>query len=119
MAIGPRRAILSTASRAPGKSTDAPRSSASSWIAFSSDQRRDLGVAHVGAAVARNRPERADVVIPEILRVVLGFGEAQAVRGQHVAKRAEMKGFAVGEDAVEVEDDRLDHDPAFFMRSPA
>ena len=74
--------------------------------------------------------KHADVVVPEVSRVVVVFAELDAFRRQHVAEGGEVQRFAVGDHAVEVEDDGSDHVPigilrpltlasSFFRRSPA
>jgi hypothetical protein len=52
-------------------------------------------------------PAEADVVVPSTT-VVVGFGEQTASeRGRH--QGTEMQRFGVGDDAIEIEDDRPDH----------
>ena len=53
--------------------------------------------------------KRADIVVSEIARVVVGLGQRDAFCGEHVAEGAEMQRLAVRDHAVEVEDDRAQH----------
>ena len=75
--------------------------------AFACHQRGNLPLVHAQAAVARERLEHADVVEAEIARVVLAFGEGDVLLGEDLLIGAAVERFAVRDDAVEVEDDRL------------
>ena len=55
------------------------------------------------------RREHPVVVVAEIARVVLLARQRQAERLEHLLIRAQVQRLGVGEDAVEVEDDRRDH----------
>ena len=56
--------------------------------------------------VRPDRRKRAGVVEPEIARVVVALGERDALGGEHALIRGEVQRFAVGDHAVEIEDDR-------------
>src|SRR5262249_42208889 len=74
------------------------------------------------AAVDPYGLEHADIVVAEIARVIALLGEIDTNGGEHVTERAEVQRFAVGNHAVEVEDDgSKGHVYVFgrFRRSPA
>ena len=66
--------------------------------------------------VRSNRSKRTDIVVSEIAGVIIAFGEREPFLSEDVAKCAEVERLAVGENAVEVEDDGANHD---FIFSPA
>ena len=62
---------------------------------------------HRQAAIARQRLEHADVVVAEVAREVFVARQRDAFLGQRLLKRLQVQRLAVGDDAVEVEDDGL------------
>src|SRR6185295_11348316 len=69
------------------------------------------------AAVPRERRERADVVVAEITGEVVLAREHDPFFGQCLLKGFEVQRLAVGDDPVEIEDDRLErggHAPGAF-----
>ena len=107
----PPAAARRIASAAPGNSTESSCSSASMRAALSAveavaarstDKDRARSV-----AIAWNA---ASIVVAEIpRRSSRARDRSMPRRRQHVAKGAEMQRLAVGDDAVEVEDDRAQH----------
>ena len=75
--------------------------------ALARHQLGDVMLAHLDAAIARQRLEHPDVVIPEVPVEVVGRRQLDPVVRQRLLKCVEMKGLAIGDDTVEVEDDRL------------
>src|SRR5262249_20785022 len=74
------------------------------------DQAADEARAPRQPAIARNRLERADVVEAEIARVVVALGERDPFTRQRAVVGAEVQRLTVGDDAVEVEDYRSQHE---------
>ena len=68
----------------------------------------DAAVAHRHAAIPRQRLEHADIVVAEVARVVVRRAvSVDAFLGERLLERPQVQRLAVGDDAVEVEDDRL------------
>src|SRR5271157_68649 len=59
--------------------------------------------------VAQRRGEAAAIIIAEVALVVIPVGYHHAFLGQDLAKELEMDYLVVHQDAIEVEDHRLDH----------
>ena len=72
---------------------------------------------HRDAAVGADRLERAGIVEPEIPRVVVALGQCQPLFGKDLTEALEVQRLAVGDDAVEVEDDAAERHGLSF--SPA
>jgi hypothetical protein len=58
------------------------------------------------------RSERCDktapIVVPQVVGVVVGFGQADADLSQRLTKAGEMEGLGVRDDAIKVENNRCD-----------
>src|SRR5271157_2846896 len=59
--------------------------------------------------IAQRRGEAAAIIIAEVALVVIPVGHHHAFLGQDLAKELEMNCLVVHQDAIEVEDHRLDH----------
>ena len=91
MAIGPDCAMRAIASRAPGKSTDASRSSASSRIGLARDQVPDLRVVDAVCAGRPQSPETRRHRRSRDIGVVVALGEREPLRRR---ARRERRGNA-------------------------
>ncbi len=107
MAIGTAAAACWTNSRAPGNSTESACISSCSRTPFNATSSAIRRSFDGDAAVPGDRAERADVVEAEIARVVLCRRQLDAVVGERLLERLQVQRLTVGDDAVEVEDDRL------------
>src|SRR5207247_7285541 len=58
------------------------------------------------AAIGAHVPEDPGVVVPEVAAVVVLLGQGHSLLLENVSKRREVQRLAVGDDAVEIEDDR-------------
>src|SRR5688572_22194642 len=79
-----------------------------------------MAIAHRDAAIPRQRLEQSDIVETQVAREVFLRAEVDAFLAECLLEGAEVKGLAVGDHAVEIEDDRLQragHTPGAF--SPA
>ena len=59
--------------------------------------------------VVQRRGEAAAIIIAEVALVIIPVGHHHAFLGQDLAKELEMDCLVVHQDAIEVEDHRLDH----------
>ena len=74
-----------------------------------SEHRFDAGIAERQPALPGQRAQDARIVEAEIVVVVLPRAEIDAASAEHLLERAQVQFLGVGDDAVEVEDDRLKH----------
>ncbi len=120
MAIGTAPAAARTKSMAPGNSTEPAAEHRLELVPLARHQPGHARRVHRHAAVFAEGLEHADVVVAEIARRVLLRRQLEPVLGERLLEGAEVQRLAVGDHAVEVEDDRLQggrHEPGAF--SPA